>query len=107
MNEKEDITDLPLTVSTNDKRIDVPQSLPQSLFSQFIENENESEMDFLLVPPNKFQPGERNLCITINFYIGGKSSLAVITTDLSMKHLVRDVIKHVLTLLRKDRYIQS
>ena len=67
-----------------------------------MENDEESENDFLLLAPNKFQFGERNLFTTIKFFIGGKSADDYIETDLSKKHIVREVIKHVLTLVRRD-----
>ena len=74
--------------------------------SKFMENDQESENDFLLLAPNQFQPGERNLFTTIKFFIGGKSADDYIDTDLSKKHMVREVIKHVLTLVRRDRFLR-
>ena len=56
------------------------------MMSKFLENDQESENDFLLLAPNKFQPGERNLFTTIKFFIGGKSADDYIETDLSKKH---------------------
>jgi hypothetical protein len=67
-----------------------------------METDQASENDFLLLAPNKFQPGERNLFTTIKFFIGGKTADDCIETDLSKKHVVREVIKHVLTLVRSD-----
>ena len=60
-----------------------------------------------MVAPNKFQPGEAHLFIQIKFYIGGKSADDFIITDLSKKHVVRDVIKYVLTLIRKDAALKN
>ena len=67
-----------------------------------MDTNQESENDFLLLAPNKFEAGERNLFTTIKFFIGGKCADDYVETDLSKKHVVREVIKHVLTLVRKN-----
>ena len=77
-----------------------------SAASNILENENSSENDFLLLAPNKFEIGERHLFTRIKFFIGGKSADTFVETDLSKKHTVRDVIKHVLTLVRRDQFMK-
>jgi hypothetical protein len=72
-----------------------------------LENENSFENDFLLLAPNQFELGERHLFTKIKFYIGGKNADTFIVTDLSKRHLVRDVIKHILTLVRRDQIMKQ
>lgn len=41
----------------------------------------------------------------MKFYIGGKLPVSIGPVELSKKNLVRDVIKHVLTLYRKNKEV--
>ena len=65
------------------------------------------ENDFSLIAPDKFNPYQKHLCIDIKFYIGGKLPLSIGPITLSKEHLVKDVIKHVLTLYRRNKEIKS
>jgi hypothetical protein len=56
-----------------------------------------------LVAPDKY--GLKNFFTQIKIYIGGKDATNI-QCDLSKKHLVKDVIKHVLTLYRKNKSLQ-
>lgn len=77
---------------------------PKSLLSAFLEEEEEEdENDFTLMPPDKFNPAQQHLCISVKFYLGGKSPEFIGPVDLSRKHIVKDVIRHVLTLYRKNK----
>jgi hypothetical protein len=51
------------------------------------------------VPPDKFGKNFTR----VKIFIGGKSPDDFIECELSKKHLVKDVIKHVLTLYRKNK----
>ena len=54
--------------------------------------------------PDKFS--QKNLFITVRFSIGGKKPV-FIECDLSKKHLAKDVVRHVLTLYRKNKAIKE
>ena len=54
--------------------------------------------------PDKFS--QKNLFITVRFSIGGKKPV-FIECDLSKKHLAKDVVRHVLTLYRKNKAIRE
>jgi len=56
------------------------------------------------VAPDKFS--QKNLFITVRFSIGGKKPV-FIECDLSKKHLAKDVVRHVLTLYRKNKVIKE
>jgi hypothetical protein len=75
----------------------------KSALTEFLADEEENESDFQLVAPDKY--GLKNFFTQIKIYIGGKDATNI-QCDLSKKHLVKDVIKHVLTLYRKNKSLQ-
>jgi hypothetical protein len=74
------------------------------LTSLLDEEEDSDENDFLLIAPDKFQ--FTHLFTQVRIYIGGKKPL-FISCDLSKKHIVKDVIKHALTVYRRDKKLKS
>ena len=72
----------------------------KSALTEFLnDEEEESENDFLLKAPDRYTAGY----IRCKFFIGGKEPLFVGPCDLSQNHNVKDVIKHVLTLYRRNK----
>jgi hypothetical protein len=71
------------------------------------EEDDEEENDFKLVAPDRYNEMTSHLCISIKFWIGGKKPLCVGPCELSRKHKVSDVIRHVLTLYRKKPEIKD
>ena len=55
------------------------------------------------MPPDKFS--QKNLFIKVRFSIGGKKPV-FIECELSKRHTAGDVIKHLLTLYRKNKEVQ-
>ena len=64
------------------------------------QEDSDDENDFYLLAPDRYQ--ERHLFTKVKFAIGGKKPLFY-ACDLSRKHQAKDVIKHLLTLYRKDK----
>lgn len=75
----------------------------KSALTEFLADEEEHEQDFQLVAPDKY--GQKNFFTQIKIFIGGKDNTNI-QCDLSKKHLVKDVIKHVLTLYRKNKNLK-
>jgi len=63
----------------------------------------EDENDFYLEPPDKYDPMQRHLCHPVTFYIGGKLPAAIGPIELNKNFFVKDVIKYILTLYRKNK----
>ena len=81
-------------------------SEPVSLLSSFLnEEEDHSDSDFVLNPPDRYS--QPNLFIQVKFFIGGKSASSYIDLDLSKKHNIRDVIKYLLTCVRKKKELRE
>lgn len=78
-----------------------------ALTAMLDEEEEEDENDFRLQAPDKYNPMTSHLCISITFWIGGKKPLKIGPCELSRKHKVSDVIRHVLTLYRKKPEIKD
>lgn len=70
-----------------------------------MEDEEEDENAFELVPPDKYT--QNHLLVHIKFFLGGKSPEYIGPVDLSKNHQVKDVIKHVLTLYRKNKDLKT
>lgn len=71
------------------------------------EYEEDDENDFILNPPDKFNPMQKHLCTSVRFFIGGKLPVSIGPVDLSINFSVKDVIKYILTLYRKNREVQE
>lgn len=78
----------------------------KSALTGFLDDEEETEQDFQLVAPDRFQPGQKHLFTQVRIYLGGKKPVFV-ECALSKKHVVLDVVKHVLTLYRKDKNLKE
>lgn len=72
----------------------------KSALTEFLADDDEDESHFLLVAPDKFD--QKNLYTEVKIFLGGKEPI-FITCELSRRHVVRDVIKHVLTIYRRDK----
>lgn len=68
-----------------------------------LDDDSDSEADFFLTPPDKYSLQTKHLYTVVDFAIGGKSPDHFITCELSKNHLTKDVIKHLMTQLRKNK----
>jgi len=81
---------------------------PKSALSAFLEaEEEEDENDFTLQTPDRHNPTQAHFCQSIKFYLGGKLPVSIGPIVLSRVYPVKDVIRHVLTLYRKDKEIKD
>lgn len=71
------------------------------------DNEAENENDLYLQAPDKYNPYQSHLLVSIKFYIGGKSPVFLGPIDLSKQFLVKDVIGYILTLYRNNKTVKQ
>ena len=71
----------------------------KSALTGLLLNDEDSELDFRLMPPDKFT--QAHLYVEFKIFIGGKEPVFV-KCELSRNYIVDDVIRHVLTLYRKS-----
>lgn len=85
---------------TNDKK-----SVFASLMDE--EKDEEDENDFYLQPPDKFNISQKHLYQQTTFFIGGKVPVSIGPVELSKNFKVKEVIKFVLTLYRKNKAVNT
>lgn len=79
-----------------------------SRLAALLDEDSDNEADFVLKAPDKYAATQRHLYTLVDFSIGGKQPDAFIKgCELSKAHLAKDVVKHVLTQLRKNRALQD
>ena len=72
----------------------------KSALTEFLADDEEDESYFQLVAPDKFD--QKQFYTEVKIFLGGKEPI-FLNCELSKRHVVRDVIKHVLTMYRKEK----
>lgn len=90
--------------SNSDRGYDMKSNQSQkgvSKLTALLDDDSDNDADFFLTSPDKYR--QKHLHTVVNFAIGGKSPEHFITLELSRNHTAKDVIKHLLTQLRKNK----
>ena len=90
-----------------DSASQVPRANAVSKLTALLDDESDTSGDFFLAAPDKYGVTTRHLYTQVKFSIGGKVPDSFITCELSTQHIAKEVIKHVLTLLRRNRELQA